>query len=153
MFFFTEALVKDLVTSDDPTSSSSALNQADKYLKSEEGSTHTTQDRTLINTSTTTPPDEGGSRSEMPSERGVSGGGVDEMSQDGFLRSLKEDALERAERRREREERSKAAKKRGNEKFKKGQFDDALEHFTEAIKEAPWDLTLYTNRALVSQYL
>ncbi len=136
--------MKDLVTSDDHTSSASALKKADKYLSSEDSDVRTTHDRMLVNTTAN-------SNSKPPSEEGgVSVGGANEMRQDEFLQSMEEDAKERAERRKEREGKGKAAKKRGNEMFKQGHFDNAIQHFTEAIKETPWDLTLYTNRALVS---
>ena len=77
--------------------------------------------------------------------------GCSTTEQAEFLRSLEEDARERGERRKEREKRGKEAKKRGNAAFKNGGFEKALECFTEAIEETPWDLTLYTNRALVSR--
>ena len=69
--------------------------------------------------------------------------------QTAFFQSVEEDAKERAERRREREMRGKEAKKKGNKAFREGNFDEALQHFSDAIRETPWDLTLYTNRALV----
>lgn len=140
------------MTSKDHTSSARALEKADQYIRSPEAGeeVRTSQDRTVIN------------RAESPkadrAENGnvKSGGRVmrdSEVSQGDFLRSLEEDAKERADRRKEREARGKEAKKKGNRAFKAGDFEGAVRCFTDGIKEAPWDLTLYTNRALVSWFL
>ena len=66
-----------------------------------------------------------------------------------FCQALEEDARERAERRKEGERVGKERKKRGNKAFRREEYDSAVEHYTEAIQQMPWDLTLYTNRALV----
>ena len=66
-----------------------------------------------------------------------------------FCHALEEDARERGERRKEREVKGKAKKKRGNEAFRRGEYASSIEHFTEAIAQTPWDISLYTNRALV----
>ena len=146
-----EELVKGLVTSKDHTSTARALEKADQYIQSPAAGEEvkTSQDRTVIN------------RTESPKTNGAKNGGMsvggvtrdNEVSQGDFLRSLEEDAKERAERRKEREARGKEAKKKGNRVFKAGDFEGAVRCFTEGIKEAPWDITLYTNRALVSRFL
>ena len=66
---------------------------------------------------------------------------------------MEEDAQERAERRKERERVGREKKRKGNEAFRKEEYHSAVEHYTEAIQQMPWDVTLYTNRALVSSEL
>lgn len=154
-----EELVKDLVASDDPAATSKALQKADQYMQSpptgEEEEVKTTVDRTVINR-TDSPRASGTNGGESTTNapgRGVTVGGAtgdSEVSQAAFLQSLEEDAHERAERRKEREKKGKEAKKKGNRSFKAGDFESAVQCFTEGIKEMPWDITLYTNRALVS---
>ena len=126
------------MTSGDPSSSSEALEKADKYLQQSSTNvvkeTTSTQDRMVVNKTTV-------------EERGVS------ANQDAFLQTLEQDAKERAARRKEREARGKQAKREGSKKFRNGDFEGALVHFTEAIRETPWDITLYTNRALVRETL
>lgn len=139
--------MKGLATSGDSASSAQALEKADNYIHLSKQKSRISQDRTLINKTSTTGKTEGG----------VSVGGADkdgvtsdsEASQAAFLHSMEEDARERGERRRERERRGKEAKRKGNKAFKKGDLQSAVECFTEAIREMPWDITLYTNRALV----
>ena len=71
----------------------------------------------------------------------------------GFCQALEEDAQERAERRKERERVGRERKRKGNEAFRKEEYHSAVEHYTEAIQQMPWDVSLYTNRALVSSEL
>ena len=66
-----------------------------------------------------------------------------------YLRALEEDAKERSEKRKEKEELGKEHKKAGNTAFKQGDFEAAIVSYSEAIKQMPWDITLYTNRAQV----
>lgn len=143
-------LVKDLVTSNDHASSARAVEKADKYIRSPDtdGVTKTTQDRMLINKSQ---PSSGGKETAGVPVGGATGNSDGEQA--AFLRTLEEDARERGERRKEREKKGKEAKKKGNQAFKEGNLERAVEWFTEGIKEAPWDITLYTNRALVSSEL
>lgn len=134
------------MTSTDHTSSNKAIEKADEYIHqssiTRNKSSKTSQDRTLINKAES-------QNRDCSRDEGVS---TSEASQAAFLQSLEEDSKERGERRRQREERGKEAKKKGNKAFKEGKFEGAVEFFTEAIKEMPWDLTLYTNRALVRSH-
>ncbi|KAK0525241.1 hypothetical protein OC842_005572 [Tilletia horrida] len=50
-------------------------------------------------------------------------------------------------------EAAEAAKALGNDAFKAGKYDDAIEHYTAAIKSAPTEPTYYTNRAAASMAL
>ena len=68
---------------------------------------------------------------------------------EGFLKSLEEDARERGKRRREREAKGREHKKKGNTLFRAGQYEASVEEFSTALKHTPWDVSLYTNRALV----
>jgi len=66
-----------------------------------------------------------------------------------YLKALEEDAKERSERRKAKEKLGKEHKKHGNTAFKQGDFETAIGSYSEAIKQTPWDVTLYTNRAQV----
>lgn len=41
-------------------------------------------------------------------------------------------------------------RRQGTQAFRRGEFLEAIEHFSKAIHEMPWIIPLYTNRALVS---
>ena len=69
-----------------------------------------------------------------------------------FMCSIEEDARTRAERRKERERVGKEWKKKGTLAFRSSDYHSAIDCYSKAIKEMPWDITLYTNRALVSIY-
>lgn len=144
-------LVKGLATSEGGASAARALEKADQYLqqKSPDGvvvagtDSKVSLDRTVINKAPSM------AAATSAADGGVSVGGARAGTEQAeFLRSLEEDARERGERRRERERRGKEAKKHGNVAFKEGAFEKAVECFAQAIEETPWDLTLYTNRAL-----
>ena len=70
-----------------------------------------------------------------------------------FYKAVEEDAHERAERRKEREKAGKELKKKGTEAFRREEFEEAADLYSRAIKETPWDISLYTNMALVSVIL
>ena len=63
---------------------------------------------------------------------------------------MEDDARERTERKRERERVGKERKRKANGLFRRGEFSTAVESYSEAIEQMPWDVSLYTNRALVS---
>lgn len=141
-----EGLVKDLVTSSDHASTTRALDRADQYISTTTTKDTSKHDRMLISKSTS-PNVDGKERGAV-----APGGGGAEVDQASFMRSIEDDAKERGERRREREGRAKEAKREGNKAFKGGHYEEALRFFTDGIKNTPWDLTLYTNKALVSFY-
>lgn len=66
---------------------------------------------------------------------------------------IEEDARERAEARKERERQGKELKRRGTQAFRRQEFQAAADNYSEAIKQTPWDISLYTNLALVCNYL
>ena len=122
-----------MVTSTNDASSTDALKKADNYLmKSSKEECKTKQDRLVINKATP--------QSEPTDEQ---------VNAASFCRSVEEDAKERAERRNEREVKGKDLKRKGNSFFKSGDYEKALKCFADALQETPWDVTLYTNRALV----
>lgn len=141
------------MTSKDHASTAKALEKADQYIQSPDtDETTTSQDRMLINRSEPSKSSDGvGNRPAQ--DGGVSVGGVTGNcvggEQAAFLQSLEEDAQERGEKRKERERKGREVKRKGNQAFKEGDYDSAVRWFTEGVKEAPWDITLYTNRALV----
>lgn len=137
-------LVKDLATSNDHTSSSRAIEEAEKYMKQ---CSKTAQDRTVINMI----PQDRKVVAKSPSIESPSTAAREDISQAAFCQSLEEDARERAERRKERGVKGKEAKRLGNKAFREGNFEEAVKFFTDAIKDTPWDITLYTNRAVVSE--
>ncbi|XP_078538486.1 tetratricopeptide repeat protein 12 isoform X2 [Lissotriton helveticus] len=72
---------------------------------------------------------------------------MEEMSQDGFLAALEQDAQERAERRKENEVLANALKDMGNEAFAKGDYETAVLRYTEGLDRLKDMQVLYTNRA------
>ncbi|XP_069080467.1 tetratricopeptide repeat protein 12 isoform X1 [Pleurodeles waltl] len=72
---------------------------------------------------------------------------MEEMSQDGFLAALEQDARERAERRKENEVLANALKDMGNEAFAKGDYETAVQRYTEGLDRLKDMVVLYTNRA------
>ena len=66
-----------------------------------------------------------------------------------FCKTVEEDARERAENRKERERLGKEWKRKGTQAFRKQEFQAAADSYSQAIKQSPWDISLYTNLALV----
>ena len=66
-----------------------------------------------------------------------------------FCKAIEEDARERAERKKEREKRGKELKIKGTQAFRREEFESAADLYSQAMKESPWDISLYTNMALV----
>ena len=67
-----------------------------------------------------------------------------------YLKAMEEDAKERSKRREAAEKLGKEHKRLGNVAFKQGDFEAAIVSYSKAINQMPWDVTLYTNRAQVS---
>ena len=67
-----------------------------------------------------------------------------------FCKAIEEDAHERAERRKEREKLGREWKRKGTQAFRKQEFQAAVDNYSQAIEQCPWDISLYTNLALVS---
>ncbi|CAH2320125.1 tetratricopeptide repeat 12 isoform X1 [Pelobates cultripes] len=70
-----------------------------------------------------------------------------EMSQDNFLQELEQDAKQRAEKRKENQTLAKALKDLGNEAFAKGDYETAVQRYTEGLEKLRDMQVLYTNRA------
>ena len=67
--------------------------------------------------------------------------------QAGFMKMVEEDANKRAENRRRKEDKSKIRREKGNEAFKAGDYNKAIEEYDIAIKLTGWIVSLYTNKA------
>ena len=72
------------------------------------------------------------------------------MHAGGFCKAVEEDALERAEKIKEREKLGKEWKRKGTQAFRRQEFQEAVDNYSKAVKQSPWDVSLYTNLALVS---
>ncbi|KAM3920953.1 tetratricopeptide repeat protein 12 [Leptodactylus fuscus] len=70
-----------------------------------------------------------------------------EMSQDNFISILEKDASERAEKRRQNKALANALKDKGNEAFAKGDYETAIQHYSEGLEKLKDMQVLYTNRA------
>ena len=71
------------------------------------------------------------------------------MNQEDFMKIMERDAEERYKRKKENQKKANELKENGNEQFKQGNLDNALEFYSEALKLVR-DLTpIYTNRAQV----
>ncbi|XP_030834673.1 tetratricopeptide repeat protein 12, partial [Strongylocentrotus purpuratus] len=66
---------------------------------------------------------------------------------DGFMKAVERDSAERAQRRKEAKERATEWKDRGNVEFKGGNYEKAIEHYTEGLTHLKDFGVLYTNRA------
>ncbi|XP_075460151.1 tetratricopeptide repeat protein 12 [Ascaphus truei] len=128
-------IVQDL-TSADASCQANAFFQADKRLallketEDVEGC-RTKLDRTVINSSPS---------GSLPHSRS-------EHSQGGFLSHLEKDAKERAERREENRTLANALKDLGNEAFVRGDYEAAVQRYSEGMDKLKDMPALYTNRA------
>lgn len=67
--------------------------------------------------------------------------------QAGFMKMVEEDANKRAENRRRKEEKSKKRREIGNDFFKSGKYEEAIQEYDIAIKLTGWNVSLFTNKA------
>jgi hypothetical protein len=42
-------------------------------------------------------------------------------------------------------------KRKGTQAFRQQEFQAAVDNYSQAVKQCPWDISLYTNLALVSK--
>ncbi|KAM5140329.1 tetratricopeptide repeat protein 12 [Mantella aurantiaca] len=128
-------ILQDL-TSEDSSSQESGISRADEKLSllkktEEEDGIRTKTNRTLINKSPSS------SYTQTKSE----------VSQDVFLANLEKDARERSERRRENKALASALKDLGNEAYAKGDYETAIQRYSEGLEKLRDMQVLYTNRA------
>ncbi|EGD77199.1 hypothetical protein PTSG_08291 [Salpingoeca rosetta] len=105
-------------------------------------------DRTCINSTTNDNSSSGSTPTTTAGDSAV--GGVNAgpaMSQNAFMQQMAQDAEERAKRRRHNREASEEHRLKGNEHFKRGEHDSAVDAYTTALRLYPDSLVLYTNRA------
>ncbi|XP_068096873.1 tetratricopeptide repeat protein 12 isoform X2 [Hyperolius riggenbachi] len=127
------------LNSEDASSQENAISRADEMLAmlkntEDEDGTRTKTNRTLINTSPS-------SSSPQPMKKNS------EMGQENVLAHLEKDANERAERRRQNKQLANALKDLGNEAFAKGDYETAIQRYSEGLKKLKDMQVLYTNRA------
>ncbi|XP_022329619.2 tetratricopeptide repeat protein 12-like [Crassostrea virginica] len=67
--------------------------------------------------------------------------------QQGFMAAMEADARERAERRKIAEKKANELKEKGNDEFRQGNFEKALELYTEGLTHLKDHLALWTNKA------
>ncbi|XP_072282578.1 tetratricopeptide repeat protein 12 [Pyxicephalus adspersus] len=128
-------ILQDL-NSTDASSQEIAIFRADQKLAllkeiEDVNGIRTKSDRTLINKSPSS------SNTEQ----------ISEMSQEIFLSYLEKDARERSEKRRENKALANALKDLGNEAYAKGDYETAIQRYSEGLEKLKDMQVLYTNRA------
>ncbi|XP_005030951.1 tetratricopeptide repeat protein 12 isoform X1 [Anas platyrhynchos] len=125
-------LLQDL-NSPDPAVKENAIAETEKRLREQEAGkeeeSKTTVNRTVINT------------------RASDVSTAEAVNPDGFLAALEKDAKERAKRRKRNERLANALKEKGNDAFRKGDYDTAIQRYTEGLEKLKDKQELYTNRA------
>lgn len=108
-----------------------AANETDKVcskLSEEDFIVKITENRTVINTTETKP--------------------KEEMDQLAFMEEVERDALRRSEERKERQTMAQNLRKLGNQAFRNGEYEKAINMYTKAIDHVKDSPVLYNNRAL-----
>ncbi|NXI64486.1 TTC12 protein, partial [Anseranas semipalmata] len=121
------------LNSTDPDVKEKAIAETEKRLRDQENSkeeeSKTTVNRTVINT------------------RASDVATAEAVNTDGFLAALEKDAKERAKQRKRNERLANALKEKGNDAFRKGDYDTAVQRYTEGLEKLKDKQELYTNRA------
>ncbi|XP_062377179.1 tetratricopeptide repeat protein 12 [Sardina pilchardus] len=130
-------LVKEL-SSADTSSHARAVERADSWLEASKRKAHQkgAVNRTLINSRS---PAAAAAQADYPSDP--------DTSQEAFMRMLEKDAEERRKSREAKEEKSNALKARGNSTFSQGDYQTAVQLYTEGLLQLRDKQDLYTNRA------
>ncbi|KAM4016481.1 tetratricopeptide repeat protein 12 isoform 2-T2 [Anomaloglossus baeobatrachus] len=121
------------LNSEDTSTQERAILRADQKCafltkkKDDQDGTRTKMNRTLINGSSTS---------------------SSEMSQDSFIALLEKDASERAEKINQNKALANALKDRGNQAFAQGNYETAIQHYSDGLEQLKDMQVLYTNRAL-----
>jgi len=125
-------LIKDIKSGDDKEA---AMAAADSFLEND-GDGKVTSDRSVINRAAAEPPQQ-----PLPPDT--------TPEQAAFLRSFEKDAHERHQRRLQREADALIPKNKGNEAFKRGEYEAALALYQEAERIDPASPAIYSNLAQV----
>ncbi|XP_048121799.1 tetratricopeptide repeat protein 12, partial [Alosa alosa] len=130
-------LVKEL-SSADTSSHTKAVERADSWLEASKRKAHQkgAVNRTVINSRN---PAAATAQADFPSDP--------DTSQEAFMRLLEKDAEERRKSRKAKEEKSNALKVRGNVAFSQGDYQTAVQLYTEGLLQLRDKQELYTNRA------
>nr|XP_058924278.1 tetratricopeptide repeat protein 12 [Kogia breviceps] len=122
------------MNSDDPVVQEKAVLETEKRLQFTEEDQEEDKCRTTVNKTMISPP-------QAPTKN------TEEINTEAFLASVERDAKERAKRRRENKVLAHALKEKGNEAFVKGDYETAIQCYSEGLEKLKDMKVLYTNRA------
>ncbi|XP_012865011.1 PREDICTED: tetratricopeptide repeat protein 12 isoform X1 [Dipodomys ordii] len=128
-------LIQDM-NSDDPEVQQKAVLETERHLQLLEGDLEEEEDacRIAMDKTLISPP-------QAPKEN------EDGINPEAFLASMEKDAKERAKRRMENKVLADALRVKGNEAFSKGDYNLAIQHYSEGLEKMKDMKVLYTNRA------
>ncbi len=136
-----QSIIKALSSGDDETAAD-AMQKADDFLekhapdKSKGKSGNTGVNRTVIN------------QKAFQDDDFAAGPDVNsDTNQDAFLSALEADAEDRQKRKQQARLEATAIKDKGNKEFKEGNYEKAVEYYTQALRKVKDMTTLWTNRA------
>ncbi|XP_012585411.1 PREDICTED: tetratricopeptide repeat protein 12 isoform X2 [Condylura cristata] len=127
------SLIQEM-NSDDPVAQQKAILETEKRLQLAETVQEEDGCRTALNKTTISPPQAAVKK-------------ADEINAETFLASVEKDAKERAKRRRENKILADALKEKGNNAFVKGDYEAAIQCYSEGLEKLKDMKVLYTNRA------